>query len=178
MDKSIVIGLVLRHALTAIGGWMVGQGYISDGDVELGVGAILTLVGIVWSIVEKHQRKISGIAPTAILLILFLVSCAGVTPRQQFYMSEVAFSGAQSAAIAYLSTPYGKEAPKSVLTAISETSDEGTATLYRLRPLVPNKGQEIPDLNRKLLSAGLNTLDSVIERLNRTVFDVKMYEEE
>jgi hypothetical protein len=110
------------------------------------------------------------------LLLLVTVACA-MTPRQKFYMGEVAFAGAQSAAIAYLKTPYGQNANETVLTVISETSDEGTALFTRLRPMVPAQGEEVSELNKKLLNAGLDTMDSIIERLERTVFAPDMYEE-
>lgn len=121
-------------------------------------------------------------SPTRLMALLMfgavcLAACAHQTPRQQFYMAEVAFVGAQSAAIAYLKTPYGQQANIGVLTAIEEASDEGTKILKRTRPLVPNPGQEVSDLQLKLILSGLNTLESIVERLNRTVFAPSQYEE-
>jgi hypothetical protein len=146
------------------------------------IAAISTVV--MWSVtvlIKYIRDRLQGsvkVPPVAIVLIVLLMACAGQTPRQKFYYAEVAFSGAQSASVAYLRTPYGQAAPESVLTAISETSDEGTLMLKRLRPLLPAKGEETPDLNIRLLDAGLDTMQSIIERLNRTVFAPEMYLEE
>lgn len=111
------------------------------------------------------------------LVVALLVACSGMTPRKRFYMAQVAFSGVESAAIAYLNTPYGERVNDDVLTVIEEAIDEGADTLHRVRPLIPAVGEEAPDLNRKIIDASLDTLDSVVERLNRTVFSEELYEE-
>jgi uncharacterized membrane protein YphA (DoxX/SURF4 family) len=52
MKKEQVLGLV-RHALTFVGGIMVANGVFTESiSVDL-VGAIMTLVGIVWSAVSN-----------------------------------------------------------------------------------------------------------------------------
>jgi len=53
---SIIAGLV-RHAITTYGGALVSQGLISSSDLETGIGALVTLGGIVWSIVHKISLK-------------------------------------------------------------------------------------------------------------------------
>jgi hypothetical protein len=146
---------------------------------ELGAVATLSMWLFTVAVKELRDRGVIGktTLPVALVLMVFLVACAGTTPRQKFYMGQVAFSGAQSAAMAYLRTPYGERADEDVWTAISEASAEGTMTLERLRPMVPNPGQEVPDLHRKLLDAGFDTMDSIVERLNRTVLAPEMYRE-
>lgn len=52
--QKIAIG-VLRHVLTSGGGALVAAGYMGSGDVDAAVGAVLVLVGVVWSAVEKHR---------------------------------------------------------------------------------------------------------------------------
>jgi len=49
-----VSGLI-RHALTAIGGFVVAKGLIEESLVQDAIGAILTIVGIVWSVVAKKK---------------------------------------------------------------------------------------------------------------------------
>lgn len=49
-----VSGLI-RHALTAIGGFVVAKGLIEESLVQDAIGAILTLVGVVWSVVAKKK---------------------------------------------------------------------------------------------------------------------------
>ena len=45
---------ILRHALTAIGGGLVTGGYLSDGDIQAAIGAVLTLIGIAASVLNKR----------------------------------------------------------------------------------------------------------------------------
>lgn len=54
-QNPIVTGLA-RHLLTAGGGYLVAQGVLDAGTAELAVGALVTLVGVVWSILEKRAR--------------------------------------------------------------------------------------------------------------------------
>lgn len=53
---QVILG-VLRHLLTAGGGALATNGLIGSSDVELGVGAVLTLVGLVWSVWQKLNSK-------------------------------------------------------------------------------------------------------------------------
>lgn len=52
--KESVLGLV-RHALTTLGGFLAAQGHLSASDAELAVGAIVTLVGVAWSVYAKRK---------------------------------------------------------------------------------------------------------------------------
>lgn len=53
----MTIGLaLLRHALTFVGGLLASKGYVDSGTIESASGAILTLAGIVWSVLEKNAR--------------------------------------------------------------------------------------------------------------------------
>lgn len=55
MNKDIVLGLV-RHVITAGGGLVIGKGYIDASAFDAAVGAIVTLIGIGWSVVDKRSR--------------------------------------------------------------------------------------------------------------------------
>lgn len=55
MNKDIVLGLV-RHVITAAGGLVIGKGYVDASTLDAAVGAIVTLVGIGWSVVDKRSR--------------------------------------------------------------------------------------------------------------------------
>jgi hypothetical protein len=46
---------ILRHALTTAGGALVANGTISDGELQTGVGAVIAIVGLAWSIWEKRR---------------------------------------------------------------------------------------------------------------------------
>lgn len=52
MTIDIVLGLV-RHALTFAGGLLVTKGLADASVVNEGVGAIVSLIGIAWSIRAK-----------------------------------------------------------------------------------------------------------------------------
>ena len=52
MSQEQILG-VIRHVFTAVGGIVITQGYISDGLYTELSGAVLTLVGVIWSIVAK-----------------------------------------------------------------------------------------------------------------------------
>lgn len=51
---TIVLGIV-RHALTTLGGGLVMNGYLTDGDLQAAVGALMTLLGIGASVWAKRQ---------------------------------------------------------------------------------------------------------------------------
>ena len=52
--REAVMG-ILRHGLTTLGGAVVGSGYLSGSELEAAIGAILTLVGVIWSVIQKRQ---------------------------------------------------------------------------------------------------------------------------
>lgn len=53
--SSIIQGLI-RHGLTTLGGALVAHGYLGQSDVATAVGAVMTLVGVAWSVIEKRLR--------------------------------------------------------------------------------------------------------------------------
>lgn len=53
--KDTILGFI-RHILTFGGGFLVGKDIIGDGQLEVAVAAIMTLVGIVWSAIDKKKR--------------------------------------------------------------------------------------------------------------------------
>ena len=53
-----VLNGILRHILTAAGGALVTKGYVGEAQIELAVGALVTLAGVIWSAVAK--RKANG----------------------------------------------------------------------------------------------------------------------
>jgi len=53
-DKSLGI---IRHALTFLGGVLVTQGVIDDAVFTELFGAAMTLIGGVWSVVDKNKAK-------------------------------------------------------------------------------------------------------------------------
>lgn len=47
---------IARHALTFGGGFLVSAGWVDSSDLQAGIGALVTLAGIVWGVVEKRSR--------------------------------------------------------------------------------------------------------------------------
>ena len=52
IDKQQTLGLI-RHTLTFIGGILIAKGLATDGQIIEMVGAAVTLVGTVWSVLSK-----------------------------------------------------------------------------------------------------------------------------
>jgi hypothetical protein len=56
MKKETTLGII-RHALTFVGGVLITAGYL-DAEVMLELsGAIMTVVGGVWSIIDKADSE-------------------------------------------------------------------------------------------------------------------------
>ena len=53
MKKEQALG-ILRHTLTFLGGLLITKGLIDESVLQELSGAVLTLVGGVWSIVDKN----------------------------------------------------------------------------------------------------------------------------
>jgi hypothetical protein len=52
MNKEQVLGLI-RHTLTFVGGLIVANGIISESMTADAVGAVMTLIGVIWSAVSN-----------------------------------------------------------------------------------------------------------------------------
>jgi hypothetical protein len=54
LNKEQVMGIV-RHVLTFIGGIVVMKGLVDETVVTEVIGSVMTLVGTVWSILDKKE---------------------------------------------------------------------------------------------------------------------------
>lgn len=54
MNMDMILGLV-RHILTAAGGVLVAKGVIDEGTLTQVVGAVITLGGVIWSVLAKKK---------------------------------------------------------------------------------------------------------------------------
>lgn len=52
MKKEIVFGII-RHTLTFVGGILVLKGIVDEATLSEITGAVITLVGGIWSVLEK-----------------------------------------------------------------------------------------------------------------------------
>ena len=53
--KLAILG-VIRHLLTTGGGYLVANGTLTGAQSESAIGALVTIAGILWSVLEKRQR--------------------------------------------------------------------------------------------------------------------------
>ncbi len=51
-----VVGGIVRHVLTGVGGYFVATGMIDPGTVDVAVGAVVALVGVAWSVWAKARE--------------------------------------------------------------------------------------------------------------------------
>lgn len=54
LTKEQVIGII-RHSLTFVGGLLIMRGIVDEATLTEVTGGIITLVGTIWSIVEKNK---------------------------------------------------------------------------------------------------------------------------
>lgn len=57
--KDSILSL-LRHGLTAGGGGLVANGTATNDEWQQIVGALVTIIGVVWSIWQRHQSKLQA----------------------------------------------------------------------------------------------------------------------
>ena len=55
--QDTVLNGIVRHILTAAGGALVARGSLAESELELAVGAIITLAGVIWSAFAKRHAK-------------------------------------------------------------------------------------------------------------------------
>ena len=55
MTLEKTLGIV-RHALTFGGGFLVTSGYLTESTLNTGIGALVTLIGVIWSVVDKNKK--------------------------------------------------------------------------------------------------------------------------
>lgn len=56
MNKEQILGIV-RHVLTFAGGFLVVRGKIDESTLTEIVGSLVTLAGLVWSVLDKNTKK-------------------------------------------------------------------------------------------------------------------------
>ena len=54
--RDEILGMI-RHSLTYLGGTLVTHGFMTASDLNITAGAITTLVGIAWSVIEKRLNR-------------------------------------------------------------------------------------------------------------------------
>jgi len=54
--QDTVLNGLLRHILTAAVGALVARGSLAESELDLAVGAIITLAGVIWSAIAKRKK--------------------------------------------------------------------------------------------------------------------------
>jgi|TARA_R100001530_G_scaffold28654_3_gene22673 hypothetical protein len=57
MKKDSILNGVIRHILTAGGGALVAKGVVAETEIEALVGALITIIGVVWSALAKKKKE-------------------------------------------------------------------------------------------------------------------------
>ena len=52
MTREQILGII-RHSLTFVGGILITRGVITEGQSQEVVGAMVTLIGSIWSIIKN-----------------------------------------------------------------------------------------------------------------------------
>ena len=55
MTKEQVFGII-RHSLTFIGGLLIVKGTIDESTLEQIISGVITLTGLVWSVIDKNNK--------------------------------------------------------------------------------------------------------------------------
>lgn len=132
MNKEAVMGLI-RHLLTFAGGVFVAQGYLDDqSQAAEGVGALMTLIGLGWSLAVKKKSAKLDVAPLIVWLLLPVmvmatalsqVGCQSLTPEQRSDLTERLIKGVSTLALSIAAHEIGEKNPdlKPVLIGLSQT---------------------------------------------------------
>jgi hypothetical protein len=59
------IASLVRHGLTAAGGFLIAKGLASAGQVDELAGAVVTIAGVIWSLVKNKNTPPPAAAPAA-----------------------------------------------------------------------------------------------------------------
>ena len=55
--KDTVLNGIVCHLLTAAGGALVTKGVIGETELEMVVGAVIAIAGVVWSALAKKKKE-------------------------------------------------------------------------------------------------------------------------
>ena len=56
-NKDSILNGIIRHILTAGGGALVARGMVAETEVEALVGAVITIIGLVWAALAKKKAE-------------------------------------------------------------------------------------------------------------------------
>jgi hypothetical protein len=175
VNRAFVFSLA-RHLLTAVGSLLATKGYTSEADVETGIGAVLTLTGLVWAAFDKQRRPPGKPTPptgphgTQILPLLLALLCGlGITvttpgcttpgapgePRK-FDPVPLVQSAAYVGSLLYLSDhPESRPVFERTLLALESLADRDTVGVLDLQqafdPLLSASIKELRDGERRLI---------------------------
>ena len=59
MEFQTIVGLLVRHGLTILGGFLVQRGVVDASDVDTLAGGGAIIVGIILSVFNKREAKVT-----------------------------------------------------------------------------------------------------------------------
>jgi hypothetical protein len=86
MNKESILGLI-RHLFTFGGGALVTKGLADEAEMQQLIGALITVIGAVWSVIQKRNTKLK--VPVALFLAcllpasIVLMGCQSAPPTGQ-----------------------------------------------------------------------------------------------
>ena len=54
--QDTVLNGIVRHLLTAGGGALVTKGILGEAELEMAIGAVITIAGVIWSALAKKKE--------------------------------------------------------------------------------------------------------------------------
>ena len=54
--QDTVLNGFVRHVLTAVGGALVTKGVMGETELEMAIGAVITIAGVIWSALAKKKK--------------------------------------------------------------------------------------------------------------------------
>lgn len=54
--QDTVLNGIVRHVLTAVGGALVTKGVMGETELEMAIGAVITIAGVIWSALAKKKK--------------------------------------------------------------------------------------------------------------------------
>lgn len=56
MIYTKIAGLLTRHAMTVLGGWLIAEGYTDEATMQTISGGMIAATGVAMSLLEKQLR--------------------------------------------------------------------------------------------------------------------------
>lgn len=112
---------VNRHILTGGGLILVNRGIIDQTELDTAIGAIITLIGLAWAIIDKKGRKGNAnalpvvavlVIPALLVLVAPMSGCAHLTPEQKQELTNRLVKGVSTFALSMAAHEFVESNPE------------------------------------------------------------------